>query len=293
MIRLARNLRLIPLVVLAAASLLALKTMGLVFDGGYALTGSQAARAAGRPQPAAGTPAPEARRSANQPPAAPAARGKPDWAEDLLAVPEVVTGTTAAKAEEAKPPAEKPGEKKPGAAAEPKKEPEAPKGSGGVSIDIDRPPLPPGERAVLESLNKRRQDLEARERELEMRDSLLKAQEKKLDAKLDEVKATETRINAALQKKDETEGARLKSLVTMYENMKPKDAARIFDRLDLRILVDVVGQINPRKMSDILGQMSAEPAEKLTTELATRGLSGGERGVPVGLPKIEGRPSTP
>ena len=288
MIRLARELRLIPLVVLAAASLLALKTMGLVFDGGYALTGGQTARAAGRPQPAAGTPAPEARRTANQSPAAPAGRGKPDWAEDLLAIPEVVTGTTAAKAEEAKPP----GEKKPGA-AEPKKEPEAPKGSGGVSIDIDRPPLPPGERAVLESLNKRRQDLEARERELEMRDSLLKAQEKKLDAKLEEVKATETRINTALQKKDETEGARLKSLVTMYENMKPKDAARIFDRLDLRILVDVVGQINPRKMSDILGQMSAEPAEKLTTELATRGLSGGERGVPVGLPKIEGRPSTP
>ena len=31
-----------------------------------------------------------------------------------------------------------------------------------------------------------------------------------------------------------SEAARIKNLVTMYENMKPKDAARVFDRLDMR-----------------------------------------------------------
>ncbi len=34
--------------------------------------------------------------------------------------------------------------------------------------------------------------------------------------------------------KDESEAARFKSLVTMYENMKAKDAAKIFDRLDMQ-----------------------------------------------------------
>ena len=56
----------------------------------------------------------------------------------------------------------------------------------------------------------------------------------------------------------------------MYENMKSKDAARIFERLDMRILVEVATKINPRKMSEILAQMAPESAERLTVELARR-----------------------
>jgi flagellar motility protein MotE (MotC chaperone) len=73
----------------------------------------------------------------------------------------------------------------------------------------------------------------------------------------------------------------------MYENMKAKDAARIFDRLDLKVLVDVATKINPRRMSDILAQMSAESAERLTVELAGRK----DKAAPAELPKIEGHPT--
>ena len=52
--------------------------------------------------------------------------------------------------------------------------------------------------------------------------------------------------------------------------MKPKDAARIFDRLDMKILVEVSTHISPRNMSEILAQMSPEAAERLTVELANR-----------------------
>ena len=77
----------------------------------------------------------------------------------------------------------------------------------------------------------------------------------------------------------------------MYENMKPKDAARIFDRLDMKILVDVSTQMNPRKMSDILAQMTPDAAERLTVELANR--AGGAQKTPGAdqSPKIEGKPS--
>src|SRR4030095_12957952 len=100
------------------------------------------------------------------------------------------------------------------------------------------------------------------------------------------LKDTEARINATLAKKDEADATRLKSLVTMYENMKAKEAARIFDRLALRILIDVASQINPRRMSDILAQMTPEAAERLTVELAARAK---EKGSATELPKIEGR----
>ncbi|MBC8832066.1 flagellar protein FlbB, partial [Escherichia coli] len=59
-------------------------------------------------------------------------------------------------------------------------------------------------------------------------------------------------------------------LVTMYESMKPKDAAKVFDRLELSVLFEIASQIAPRKMSDIMGQMQPEAAERLTVEMARR-----------------------
>jgi hypothetical protein len=78
----------------------------------------------------------------------------------------------------------------------------------------------------------------------------------------------------------------------MYESMKPKDAARVFDRLEMGVLIEIATQIAPRKMSDIMGLMQSEAAERLTVEMARRAGTGGggERAADAGdLPKIEGR----
>ena len=61
--------------------------------------------------------------------------------------------------------------------------------------------------------------------------------------------------------------------------------------LDGRLLPALSAQINPRRMSDILAQMSPEAAERLSSEIANR--SGViDRGPATSdLPKIEGRPN--
>jgi flagellar motility protein MotE (MotC chaperone) len=151
--------------------------------------------------------------------------------------------------------------------------------------------LPSGaERAILERLAERRQQLEARARELDIREGLIEAAEKRMEAKLVELKDVEAHIAAANDANDGTEAARFKRLVTMYESMKPRDAAKIFDRLEIGVLIEVASQVNPRRMSDILAQMTPDTAERLTVELANRARlvakAGGE------LPKIEGRPAT-
>ena len=74
----------------------------------------------------------------------------------------------------------------------------------------------------------------------------------------------------------------------MYESMKPKDAAKVFDRLEMAVLYDIASQIAPRKMSDILGLMAPEAAERLTIEMARRAGSDKSAAV-VELPKIEGK----
>ncbi|QDG76821.1 MotE family protein [Labrenzia sp. PHM005] len=126
------------------------------------------------------------------------------------------------------------------------------------------------ERAVLESLGKRRQNLQKQEGQLDLREKLLQATEERIEQRVEELKQLEARINSAVEQKKKQEENEIAGLVTMYENMKPKDAARIFDRLSLPILMKVVRQMKPRKMSAILAKMSPDAAEQLTVAIASQ-----------------------
>jgi len=56
----------------------------------------------------------------------------------------------------------------------------------------------------------------------------------------------------------------------MYANMKPKDAARIFDKLEMSVLISVVEQMNTKKMAPIMAKMDSKVAQRLTVHLAKR-----------------------
>ncbi len=171
--------------------------------------------------------------------------------------------------------------------------PTIPPGAGTL-IPTDGAALPTGaERAILERLQERREELDTRARELDIRESLIQGAEKRMDAKLDELKQIETRIKVETQQKDDAEATSLKGLVTMYENMKPRDAAKIFNGLDSNVLIEVASAINPRQMADILAQMSADVAQHLTVELADKAQQVKDDGNPTDLPKIEGQPTAP
>lgn len=128
------------------------------------------------------------------------------------------------------------------------------------------------ERDLLERLKERRGEIDARDRELELRDSLLKLGERKLDEKIGELRSLENRAGKGTG--SEEAKARYKPLVVMYESMKPKEAARVFDRLDLAVLVTLIDHMNPRKVSEILAAMEPANAEKLTVALARKAAAG-------------------
>jgi flagellar motility protein MotE (MotC chaperone) len=135
-------------------------------------------------------------------------------------------------------------------------------------------PLPPtaspSERAILERLQERRGAIDERQKELELRESMLKAAERKVDGRLGELKEVEDRLSAGARAEKEEADRQMKTIVIMYESMKPKDAARVFDRLNIAVLVPIVTAMNPRKMSEVLAVMSPEAAERLTVALAQR-----------------------
>ncbi len=124
--------------------------------------------------------------------------------------------------------------------------------------------------AVLERLVDRRAELDRQQEELEMRDNLLKATETRIDEKIAKLKEMEGTLKDLLKLHDDQEKAQMESLVKIYEKMKPKDAARIFNNLEMDILIDVASNIKESKMAPILASMSSDRANKLTVELATR-----------------------
>jgi flagellar motility protein MotE (MotC chaperone) len=128
----------------------------------------------------------------------------------------------------------------------------------------------PAEKALLERLGERRQQLELRDRDIDTREKLLESTEKKVEERIHQLKELEEKANQAAAKKSDSEGQSLKNVVVMYETMKAKEAAKVFDRLSMDILLPVVVQMNPKKMSEILAAMSPETAEKLTVALSIR-----------------------
>ena len=162
-----------------------------------------------------------------------------------------------------------------------------------VKMEEAQPQVSASERAILERLQARRQEIESRQREIDIRESLLKSAEKRIEGKVEEMKAVESRISATQAEQKAAEAQRMKGLVTMYEGMKPKDAARVFDRLEMGVLIEIASAIAPREMSDILGLMTPEAAERLTVEMARRANGGGgDQSASAGdLPKIDGKPT--
>ena len=124
--------------------------------------------------------------------------------------------------------------------------------------------------AIEDDLASRRAGLDARQRQLDMRERLLEATEKRLNAKLASLKQMEARARVVVREEETRVDTRYDSLVKMYQSMKPKEAARIFERLDMPVQVAVATRMKERTMAAIMTDMDPEAAKALTMALAER-----------------------
>ena len=143
-------------------------------------------------------------------------------------------------------------------------------GGRGALVSADPLEMSAAEIELLQQLAARRDELDQRAQTLARRESLVKAAEKRLSEKVGELERLRAEIEDLLVAYDEQESKQLTRLVTIYEKMKPKDAARIFEDLDRDVLLKVVERMNERKTAPILAEMRADKAQRLTAELAER-----------------------
>jgi flagellar motility protein MotE (MotC chaperone) len=137
------------------------------------------------------------------------------------------------------------------------------------------PPAPEGptaeqraERALLEGLRARRAELDSRDQTLAAREMVVAAAERRLGQRIEELGALQQRLQSAEQTRTEREEAGWRQMVKLYEGMRPRDAAAIFDDLEMPVLVQLVDRMREAKAAPVLGAMKPDRARLLTAELA-------------------------
>lgn len=140
--------------------------------------------------------------------------------------------------------------------------------SGNVSDNGEPPTFTQNEVDVLQKLSARREALDARERDLNLRENMVQAAEARIDKKIAEMKALQSDVQSMLKQVDDQDNAKMNSLVKIYETMKPKEAAKIFEQLDMPVLLGVIGHMKEQKIAPIMEAMNPMTAKAVTDAMA-------------------------
>jgi len=126
------------------------------------------------------------------------------------------------------------------------------------------------ETELLKNLAKRREELDRWEQNISIKEATLEATEKRINDKIEKIEAMRQEVSVLLAQYNAQEDAKIRSLVKIYESMKPKDAARIFDEVEMPILLLVIDKMAEKKAAPILAEMDSKKAKQITVELAAQ-----------------------
>jgi flagellar motility protein MotE (MotC chaperone) len=125
----------------------------------------------------------------------------------------------------------------------------------------------PEEVQILQVLRSRYDKLQEIETDLQIKNDTLNSIQGEIDKKLEQL------ANLNLQMTNDNSSSANKNynkLVKIYEGMKPKEAAKIFDTLQTQIILGVAQQMKENKLAAIVAEMTPEKARDLTMGLANR-----------------------
>ena len=157
---------------------------------------------------------------------------------------------------------------------DPTRDPVRPEPARGGAAQPAEPPRPAGppisdsERALLLDLRSRRAELEVQTAALAAREAALSAAQQRLTSRIGELGDLQKRLEALEADRQAHDEANWHGLVKMYESMKPREAAVIFNDLDLPVLLPVLDRMKEAKAAQVLAAMQPERARQITAELA-------------------------
>lgn len=123
---------------------------------------------------------------------------------------------------------------------------------------------------LLEALQGREARLEQREAQLRERMDALHVAEEQIESKIQELVAAEEALRATIALADGAAEMDLARLTTVYENMKPKEAAALFAEMSPQFAAGFLGLMRPDAAALIMTELAPETAYSFSVVLAGR-----------------------
>lgn len=124
--------------------------------------------------------------------------------------------------------------------------------------------------SLLASLRKRSSELDARERQLEDWERALEISNQEVDEKLAALIDAEENLRETLALADGASEEDLARLTSVYEAMKPKEAAPLFEEMTPDFAAGFLGRMRPDAAAKIMASMDASAAYAVSVILAGR-----------------------
>jgi flagellar motility protein MotE (MotC chaperone) len=123
---------------------------------------------------------------------------------------------------------------------------------------------------MLDELRAREERLKQREAEVADRAQALSVAKSEIDGRLAELLAAEEKLSATLTLADDAADEDVARLVTVYEKMKPKDAASLFAEMDPDFAAGFVARMRPDAAAAVMAGLDPKEAYTISVVLAGR-----------------------
>ncbi len=120
----------------------------------------------------------------------------------------------------------------------------------------------------LSALEKRESELRRRERELQQKEELLNKMEEDVQQKFEALSAIQKEIQDFQAERSSQRNARIRSLVRIYESMKPREAAQLLENMEEQLVVNIISTMNTEVAANILATMDTQKAARISQVLS-------------------------
>jgi len=124
--------------------------------------------------------------------------------------------------------------------------------------------------AMLGAFKKREAKLDQREAELEDRMKALEIADQAINKKLQDLQQAEEKLLATLALADGAAEQDVTKLTSVYEQMKPKEAAALFEEMDPSFAAGFLARMRPEAAAGVMAGLSPEAAYTISVVLAGR-----------------------
>ncbi len=122
----------------------------------------------------------------------------------------------------------------------------------------------------LSAFQQKEIEIRKREERLKEKEERLDKLEKEIEQKVKDLLALQKEIQAVRVEKQESQNARVLNLAKIYGTMKPKEAAKLMENLDDKLVMGIIATMTPDEAAAILSLMEVKKAAKISEALSAR-----------------------